>query len=73
MSFESNRDSGLYFWAHTKDGKQVVYSNRPHYRLPHLCPKHGWYSSAPCLPCNPGPPKLPKTDSELLDRMLDEG
>jgi len=47
--FVSDPSRDLWFWCHSEsDGRHVVFSNKPHERLPHYCRFHDWYVSEAC-------------------------
>lgn len=48
VPFESNRETGLYFWRTGGHEDAVQHSNRPHELLSNYCKEHNWYTDKPC-------------------------
>jgi hypothetical protein len=51
-SFETNQDTGLYFWRSGSEPNETQFSSHPHPSLQFHCKKHNWWSDKICPPCH---------------------
>ena len=78
--FETNQDTGLYFWRSGSDGDETQLSNRSHALLPIHCLVHRWWMNRPCPACRvetrdstmplPTPPRPMNPKDQLFELAL---